>query len=277
MKSSETLTYVIPYILIATFQYQVAKDGLNYSSPFILMALRYLIASFIIFGISRRFRPILNKDMIILSVCTWASSGLWAIGLQFVSPAESAVLSYTMPLFAIPLAIVIVGEKTSRSGWAGAIVGFAGVMIYAIPLSRNRLTIFGGVLTLVDAMFWAAYTVYYRKVRRQDPMRTIATQLLLAGSLFLLGAPLGFRLVYSSNLVFDVAYLALLNGAVLIYLWNALARLQKISRMSTLVYMIPATATLFEFAQTRIIPNILSILGVGLMLFGIYLSRLEGQ
>jgi len=273
LKLSETLTYVIPYVLIATFQFQIAKNGLNYSSPLILMGLRYLIASIILFGISRRFSPIINKDMIVLSVCTCASTGLWALGLQFVSPAESAVMSYTMPLFAIPLSMLILSEKTARRGWTGAIVGFIGVMIYAVPLSRDNSTIFGGVLTLLNAVFWAAYTVYYRKIRNQDRMMTIATQLLLASVLLLLGATLDYRLIFSPNLVFDVAYLSILSGVAQFYLWNALARIQKISKMATLIYLVPATATLFEFLETRVLPSFFSIIGMCVMVFGIYLSR----
>ncbi len=274
-KSSKTLAYVIPYILIATFQYQIAKDGLNYTSPMALMALRYLIGSFIVFGVSRKFAPILNKDTIILSICTWASSGLWALGLQLVSPSESAVLSYTMPLFSIPLSIVILGEQATRSEWAGAIVGFGGVLIYAIPFARNASATIGGILTLVDAFFWAMYTVYYRKVRSQEPGMTVGTQLLVAGTLYLLVAPFGYKFVSSRNLVFDVAYLAILNAAVAIYLWNGVARLQKIGKMATLIYMIPATATLVEVVQTGIPPSLISIAGIGVMIFGIYLSRLE--
>jgi drug/metabolite transporter (DMT)-like permease len=277
LRLSETLTYIIPYILITTFQYHIAKDGLNYSSPLVLMGLRYLIASVILFGISRRFSPIINKDMIILSVCTCASAGLWALGLQYVSPAESAVISYTMPLFAIPLSIVIVGEKTARRGWCGAIVGFVGVMIYAIPLSRDNSTIIGGILTLGNAVFWAAYTVYYRKIRNQDRMMTIATQLLFASGFLFLGATMNYKLEYSSNLVFDVVYLSILNGVAQFYLWNGLARIQKISKMATLIYLVPATATLFDIVETQMLPSFLSIVGMCIMIFGIYLSRSAEQ
>jgi drug/metabolite transporter (DMT)-like permease len=277
LRLSETLTYIIPYILITTFQYHIAKDGLNYSSPLVLMGLRYLIASIILFGVSRRFSPIVNKDMIILSVCTCASAGLWALGLQYVSPAESAVMSYTMPLFAIPLSIVIVGEKTVRRGWCGAIVGFVGVMIYAIPFSRDNSTILGGILTLGNAVFWAAYTVYYRKIRNQDRIMTIATQLLFASGFLFLGATMNYKLEYSPNLVFDVVYLSILNGVAQFYLWNGLARIQKISKMATLIYLVPVTATLFDIVETQILPSFLSIVGMCIMIFGIYLSRSAEQ
>jgi drug/metabolite transporter (DMT)-like permease len=273
IKPSETLTYILPYILVTTFQYRIAKDGLSYSSPLVLMGLRYLIASVVLFGIARRFKPIINKDMIVLSVCTCGSAALWAFGLEYVSPAESAVLSYAMPLFAIPLSMVILGEKTGGRGWGGAIVGFVGVMIYAIPLSRDNSTIFGGLLTLGNAVFWAAYTVYYRKIRHQDRMMTIATQLLLVSVFLSLGASINYKLEYSSSLVFDLVYLSVLNGVAQFYLWNGLARIQKISKMATLIYLVPATATILDCVETQVLPSFLSIVGMCVMIFGIYLSR----
>jgi len=273
VKSSETLAYILPYILITTFQYRIAKDGLNYSSPLVLMAPRYLIASAILFVISRKFKPIINKDMIILSACTCGSVILWAFGLEFVSPAESAVLSYSMPLFAIPLSMLILGEKTDGRGWCGAMTGFVGVMIYAIPLSRGNLTIFGGLLTLGNAVCWAAYTVYYRKIRSQDRMMTIATQLLLVGVFLLLGVPMNYKLEYSTNLVFDMIYLSVLSGVAQFYLWNGLARIHKISKMATLIYLVPVAATIVDFVETRLFPSFLSIVGMCVMILGIYLSR----
>jgi drug/metabolite transporter (DMT)-like permease len=203
------------------------------------------------------------------------SAGLWALGLQYVSPAESAFMSYTMPLFAIPLSMLILGEKTATRGLIGTIMGFIGVMIYSVPLSRDNSTILGGLLTLGNAAFWAAYTVYYRKIRGQDRMMTIATQLLLASMLLMLGAMFDYRLTYSPNLVLDIAYLSVLNGATQIYLWNGLARIQRISKTATLIYLVPATATLFEFVETRVLPSFLSIVGMVVMIIGIYLSRSE--
>ncbi len=116
----ETVIYLVPYVLISTFQYSVAQDGLKYSSPFVLMGLRYLIASLILFGVVRSFRPIVNKDTVLLSILTFASSGFWILGLEYVSTSESAVLSYTMPLIAIPMSYLILSEKASHRGMGGS-------------------------------------------------------------------------------------------------------------------------------------------------------------
>ena len=118
-----------------------APDGLGFASPFVFMGLRYLIAGAMLLSISRRI--ILTKSLLFLSVVTVTSTVFWAYGLLYVSPSESAVLSYSMPLFSLPIAFLMVSEKPSRMEILGIIIGFAGVLMVprnpdAVPeLSRD--------------------------------------------------------------------------------------------------------------------------------------------
>ena len=246
---------------------------MSYASPFVLMGLRYLIASLLLFGVSRSFRPIINKDTILLSIFTWASAGLWALGLQYVSPSQSAVLSYTMPLISIPLSSVILSEKGSAKEWGGAAVGFVGVLVYSLSFVNQTLTVFGAGLTLMNAFFWAMYTIYFRKLRNQEATTTVATQFLYGALLFFLIAPLDYRLDVTPNFWFDLAYLSTLSGVASFWLWNAMARLQRVGKLSTLIYSVPVTVTLFQYIETSLLTPPVSLIGICLMIFGIYISR----
>jgi len=265
--------YVVPYVLVQTFQYQIAKDGLNYGSPFVLMGIRFLVASLLLFGLARKFKPIFNKDTLLLSLFMWVSTSFWAFGLEYVSAADSAVLCFTMPLFAIPISSVILSENPSISEWVGAVVGFLGVLVYSLALANHALTLLGAVLTLVNAVFWAMATVYYRKLRYQEPTMTVATQLFIVALLLLVCAPLNYKLVIARNFWVDLAYLSILSGAVNFSLWNGLVRSQKIGKSSTLVYLIPVTATLAQSVQNSAIPDPVSLTGLILMTLGIYIAN----
>jgi len=270
----KTVGYLVPYVLISTFQYQVAQDGLKYSSPFLLMGLRYLIASLILFGVVRSFRPIVNKDTVLLSILTFASSGFWILGLQYISPSESAVLSYTMPLISIPMSYLILSEKSSRREWIGAAVGFVGVLVYSFVVFENQtLSALGAVLTLLNAFFWAMYTIYYRKLKDQESTTTVATQLLFGASLFFLITPLDFRLEATHAFWFDLAYLSVFSAAASFFLWNALTRLHRVGKTSTLIYSTPVTVTLVQYLETSLLPPPVSLIGICLMIFGISISR----
>ena len=270
-----TLSYLVPYVLITTFQYQTAKDSLGYASVFVLMALRYLIASVLIFGVVRSFRPIINKDTILLSLFTWASAGLWGLGLQYVSPSESAVLTYTMPLISIPLSTVILSERASAREWAGGTVGLVGVLIYSLTFMNQTLTTVGAILTLLNSFFWALYTIYYRKLKNQNPSTTVATQFLLGALLFFLIAPLDYKLQVTPQFLFDLAYLSIFCGAISFLLWNALARLQSVGKTSTLIYSAPITVTIVQYLETSILPSPISLVGMCVMIFGICITRFE--
>jgi len=270
----ETVIYLVPYVLISTFQYQVAQDGLKYSSPFVLMALRYLIASLILFGVVRSFRPIVNKDTVLLALLTFASSCFWILGLEYVSTSESAVLSYTMPLIAIPMSYLILSEKASHKEWMGAAVGFIGVLVYSFVVFESQtMSALGAALTLLNAFFWAMYTIYYRKLRDQEPTTTVASQLLFGALLFFLITPIGFRVNVTPIFWFDVAYLSIFAAAASFLLWNAMARLHRVGKTSTLIYSTPITVTVVGYLETSLLPPPVSWIGICLMIVGICITR----
>jgi drug/metabolite transporter (DMT)-like permease len=193
--------------------------------------------------------------------------------LEYVSAADSAVLSYTMPLFSIPLSSVILSEKPTIGEWGGAVVGFVGVLVYSFALLSQTLTGLGGILTLLNAFFWAMFIVYFRKLKNQEPTVTVATQLLFVALILLVLVPLDYKLMVTPNFLFDLAYLSIVGGAVAFYLWNGIVRLQRIGKASTLVYLVPVAATLVQIVQTSVIPDIVALIGLVLMILGLYLSN----
>jgi drug/metabolite transporter (DMT)-like permease len=178
-----------------------------------------------------------------------------------------------MPLFSILISSVILSEKPTICEWGGAVVGFVGVLVYSFALASQTLTAFGGALTLLNAFFWAMFIVYFRKLKNQEPTNTVATQLLFVALISLVLAPLDYKLTVTSNFLFDLAYLSIIGGAAAFYLWNGIVRLQRIGRASTLVYLAPVTATLVQIIQTSVIPDIVPLIGLALMILGLYLSN----
>jgi drug/metabolite transporter (DMT)-like permease len=274
MRGNQRLfAYLVTYILLTVFQYPFAKDALRFANPATLMALRFSIAAFAIFLLAHSFRLILNKDTLLLSAFTALSAFFWIYGLDLVSPAQSAVLSYTMPIIVIPLSAFILKERATKLGWIGALVGFSGVIIYGLGLAGSGGTVLGGLLTVSGALFWGLFTIYYKKVRNQDPMTTVATQFLICAIVFWLVTPVGFALTINPEFVFEIAYISLLNGAVGFTLWNAMVGMETVVRLTTLIFAVPATTVAFQAVETGIAPSLLSVIGIGVMFLGIYISR----
>lgn len=267
------IKFLIPYVVFTAFSYFFAKNGLSYASPLIFMAMRYLIAGVILLAFSKRL--ILNRSLLALTLLTTTSTAFWGYGLLFVSPSESAVLSYSMPLFSLPIAFLMVSEKPSGMEIAGIFVGFAGVILYGIPL-LSGFTLIGMALTLVNAAFWASFTVFYRKIRDQDPVAVNATQFILGSAILFALSPLAFRIHVTTAFIEDLMYMATLGGALQFFLWNSMIRISRVSRITVLAFSVPIFTIILGVAMTGVIPSIYSVTGVAVMFAGIALSRLKG-
>jgi drug/metabolite transporter (DMT)-like permease len=117
------------------------------------------------------------------------------------------------------------------------------------------------------------YTIYYRKLKNQEATTTVASQLLFGAFFFVLISPLGFWVRLAPGFCFDLAYLSILSAAVSFLLWNALARLNRVGKTSTLIYSTPVAVTLVQYAETSILPPPAALIGLCMMIFGIYVSR----
>lgn len=266
------LKLLIPYIFIGSFQFQFAKEGLDYSSPYVFMGIRYLIAAAILLLISRKL--IFNRNILPVALSFSASSLFWILGLEFVTPGDSAVLNYTMPLFAILGAALLLGEKPLRTELTGVLIGFVGIGIYAAPLYQGSL-LAGAILSLVGAMTWGAYTVYLKKLREEDSVAVVGTAFLIGSIPFLIGAIPFHSVQFTEGFIIDLAYVSIPGGAILLFLWNMMIKMERIGRVTTMVFAVPATTVGIQAIQTMSIPNGASILGSIILFVGIFVSYMK--
>lgn len=267
------IKFLVPYVVFTSFSYYFAKNGLIYASPFVFMGLRYLVAAGILLTISKKL--IFSRNLLYLSIMTATSTMFWSYGLLYVSPAESAVLSYSMPLFSLPIAFFMVREKPSRTELLGIFVGFTGIIVYGLPLLQG-FTEIGVVLTVINAFFWGMFTVFYRKLRDQDPISINASQLLIGGLIMMALSPLDFSLKISYDFLIDLAWMAILGGALQFLLWNFMIRISKVSRITVLAFSVPIFTMILSSIMSDALPGFLTTTGVTIMFFGILISRLKG-
>lgn len=207
--SKKTGIYLAAYTVGASSNYFFVKDGLSYSPPpLIFMSLRYAIAgaSLLIPLIAlRRFKPFMNLDLFLLSLFTTLSTGFWSFGLLYIDPGTSAVLSYTMPpLFALPLSMLILGERPGRSNIIGIIIGFLGVVIYYLSF-LGSMKLIGAILTVINAFFWAMYSTYFRKLGSRDPLTVVSLQMLISAAMLLIPSFIfGDRLLMRDKFIIDL-------------------------------------------------------------------------
>jgi len=227
------------------------------------------MSGIILFSITRKL--LINKDILLLSLFTTTSTALWSYGLLYVPPSESAVLSYTMPLFAIPISYFILNESPSINEVTGIIIGFFGLMVYASSLD---VSLIGAVLTITNAIFWAMFTVYYRKLRGLNPLMVNASQFLLGSLFFLIIIPFDYKFDPSPSFLVSFSYSTFLGGLLMFLLWNMMLKVEKVSKIVVLIFSIPIFSTLVDYVRGVIEVNFLVILGIGIMFSGLVISQL---
>ncbi|QGA55438.1 EamA family transporter [Sulfolobus sp. E5-1-F] len=265
------LKYLLPYVMVTSFNYYFAKDAITFSSPISFNLIRYVISSIIFLSISRG-KIIFNRDVIQLAVFTTVSSLLWAYGLIYVSPAESAVLSYTMPLFSIPISLFILLERPTLLEIVGVIIGFSGVILYGLPLVHG-LTLFGSILTIINALFWGLFTVYYRKLREYDSITVNVSQFTIGSIILALLLPIDYNIDTNQEFYVGIAYTSTLGGAISFFLWNMMVKVEKIPKVTVLSFSVPILTTLVEYLLFHVIPFPIQLFGIFLMFLGILISR----
>ena len=202
------------------------------------------------------------------NVCT-------AFAQLHTTASRAAVLTFTMPLMAVLLAWLILGERISRRGaWALAL-GSLGIVLLAWPALAQvgqAGSVWGLVFPLLAAFFWALGTaVSKRWVVQGDPARSLAWQLLLGAAVCLMGAQLAGEVLpqrLTPTVALAFTFHVLLATALAYLLWfKLLARSGAgVAAMTTL--LVPLVGVLGAMALVGERPSLLDWTGFALVIAG---------
>lgn len=94
--------------------------------------------------------------------------GLAAMALNFLAfvllpLAEATVIGFSVPIFAVVLAALVLGEPTGRWRWGAVAAGFAGVLLIVQPGS-GEVPLVGASVALAAALLTASVTIVIRRL-----------------------------------------------------------------------------------------------------------------
>ncbi|MGN6156426.1 MAG: DMT family transporter [Sphingomicrobium sp.] len=94
--------------------------------------------------------------------------GVSAMGLNFLAfvllpLAEATTIGFSVPIFSVILAAMMLGEPTGKWRWGAVAVGFAGVLLIVQPGSGD-VPLLGASVALVAALLTASVTIVIRKL-----------------------------------------------------------------------------------------------------------------
>lgn len=224
-------------IFLWGMNWPIMKIGIGYIHPLWFAAIRVLLGALTLF-IFLAFRggnilPNRRELPILLSVGglqIGLGMALIHSALQYVDAGRSAIIAYTMALWAAPMAAWALGEKLTPAKGAGLFMGVVGLLFLLNPLTFpwgwNTATL-GNVLLLLAAISWAIAIVHVRAhAWIRGHLQLLPWQLLLGGilisitALTLDGPPhitpswtLGAILLFNGPLATALAFWAFLAAA----------------------------------------------------------------
>ena len=131
-----------------------------------------------------------RRQVVPLVLASFFNMTVWnifiAYGISMVPAARSAILAYTMPLWAILFGAMVLGERLTVRRLFGLAAGLAGMaVLMAGDLSALVEAPLGTMLILGAAMSWGAGTVIVKRAAFTIPVTTLAGWQLVIG-----GAPI---------------------------------------------------------------------------------------
>jgi len=183
-----------------------------------------------------------------LNITCW--NMLIAFGVALIPSGRASILAYTMPIWAIPLSIWLLGERISRGRLAGLGLGMVAlVLLLGENLIRLGAAPLGSLMVLAAAVTWALGTVLQKRFPVSMPLGAYTAWMLLAGGVPIFIGTLLFEDVRTLRHVslapaLGVAYNVFISFAFAHWAWIKLATSVSVSVFSLSMLIIPVIGVL---------------------------------
>ena len=128
----------------------------------------------------------------LLNITSW--NMLIAFGVGMIPSGRAAILAYTMPVWAVPLSVWLLGERITRAQLAGLALGLGGLaLLLAESFAGLGRAPLGSLLVLGAALSWALGTVLQKRFPVRLPVGLYTAWIMLLG-----GVP-----IFAGALIFD--------------------------------------------------------------------------
>ena len=177
-----TLMATIAYAVVDTLSKYQARD---YPVEMIVWA-RYAVPLVLVlaFFLPRRGRGMLRTAFpglqLARGVLLTAGTIFIVFAYRVMPIAEAQAISFIHPVLLTILAVVFLGEKVSRLGWAAVLIGFSGVLIIVRP--GGGLFTLSALLPLGLALSFSSYQIFTRVVATKENSINSLFCILLVGS-----------------------------------------------------------------------------------------------
>jgi len=162
---------------------------------------------------------------------------LVVFGLQHIPSGRAAILAYTMPAWAIPLSVLILGERITPRKLLGLALGMAGMALLVWDeFARLQRAPLGALLVLSAAFTWAIGTLLQKKYPVKAPLPAYTAWIMLLGGVPIYIGALVFEDFGKLSQVGPRPLLAVAYNVLFAFAWGHWAWIKLATSMSVTVF-----------------------------------------
>ncbi|HEY3195071.1 MAG TPA: EamA family transporter [Candidatus Dormibacteraeota bacterium] len=264
------------------------KMGVANVPPFLFSGSRFLIVGALLLAWCAwrvQGRLALRRVDLLIAAATGAGmimagqgGASWAS--QYLDPGIVAVLSSTMPIWAVVLSVALVHARPAPLAMIGLVAGFGGVALLAWPTGGSGIAFLPALVTAIGAVGWGAGSLLVsRSELTRRPVLMTALQMLVGGGLqFALGLVGGEAGALSAPHLAAAlpvfAYLIVVPGLVGFPLLTWLFSKVELQIVNTTAYVVPVVALLLGWlilgdaiTLRTLVCVVVTLVGVSLIVF----------
>lgn len=166
--------FLIALVVIWGGNYTWVKIALHDIGPWTFNVVRYggaMLLMLGVFGLNGPLSVILPVpgERRPLALIGFLQAGLTtafaALALQWIEATRVVLINYSMPIWTLPLSLILLGERISMRAALGAVLGAAGLLFLTNPFAMNwnETTLPGVLCAFVSVLSWAVGAVLYRR------------------------------------------------------------------------------------------------------------------
>jgi drug/metabolite transporter (DMT)-like permease len=274
------------------FAFVAQRVGMRYVGPLTFNGIRFALGAAALAPLlmrGRRFgspaagqagagdRSLVIKGGSVAGVVLFLGATLQQYGVVYTTAGKAGFITGLYVVF-VPLLGLLVGQKTGRLVWAGAITAAVGLYLLS---ARGVMRIDpGDGLVLLSALFWATHVlVIGRLSRRIAPVRLAVAQFTVVSLISLLGAIL-FETIDPAALLeaaIPILYAGLLSVAVAYTLQVVAQRKARPAHAAIILSFESVFAAVGGWLVLGEELSLRGILGCALMLAGVLLAQAETE
>ena len=211
----------------------------------------------------------------LFNIAGW--NGFVLFGVQQLPAGRSAILAYTMPVWATLISFAILREPLDRRKIIGLALGMLGMaVLLGDDLRHVRDLSTGALMILCAAILWALGTVLLRKWKPPIPQNTLAGWMMLTGWLpiavlapFFDSHPVSYLGHLSAGTWFAMLYNMFLAGTLAHWAWFTLARTLPVAVSSMSSLPVPVVGVFAGMLVLGERPGINEFIALGLVVLAL--------